>query len=101
MADERISDQELDELEALAANASPAPWKAFGGPGIGGPDFIALGGDHDNLPDMYVMHDNDPAPLRDLDFIAAARNIVPQLIAELRSRRAADRSLLIGSTGGR
>jgi hypothetical protein len=90
MADEPPSDEELDELARLAANASPAPWQAFGGPGIGGPAFIRLGGEDDNQPDMYLTHDGDPAPLADLDFIAAARNVVPRLVAELRSRRAAD-----------
>jgi hypothetical protein len=36
---------------------------------------------------MCVMHEADPAPPTDLDFIAAARNAVPRLIAELRRAR--------------
>jgi hypothetical protein len=48
-----VSDADLDRLEALAAEASPAPWVAFVGPGIGGDDFMRVGKD-DAEPDMYV-----------------------------------------------
>jgi hypothetical protein len=83
-----LSDPELDELDRFVAGASPAPWQVFAGPGIGGDDFIRLGGDDDSQPDMYVSHDGKPAPESDLDFIAAARNYLPRLIAEVRSSRA-------------
>ena len=59
----------------------------FAGAGIGGPDFIRLGGLDDSQPDMYVEHDGRPAPITDLDFIAAARNHLPRLIAEVRQYR--------------
>jgi hypothetical protein len=78
----------LEKIEALAAHASPAPWIAFSGLAIGGPDFIRIGGDDDSQPDMYVEHDGNPAPVADLDFIAAARNYVPRLVAEIRRFRA-------------
>jgi hypothetical protein len=84
MTDEPLSAGQLDELEGLAARATAGPWTVFAGPGIGGDDFIRLGGDNDALPDMYVRHDAEPAPVEDLDFIAAARNYVPRLIAEIR-----------------
>jgi hypothetical protein len=87
MPEEFLSTDQLDELEALAAVASPAPWTVFAGPGIGGEDFISLGGDDDQQPDMYVRHDSGPAPVADLDFIAAARNYLPGLIAEVRRHR--------------
>jgi hypothetical protein len=87
MPHEPLSQDELAQLEALVIAASPGPWKAFAGPGIGGPDFISLGGDDDEQPDMYVLHDTAPAPVADLDFIAAARNAVPRLIAEVRRQR--------------
>jgi hypothetical protein len=83
---EPLSEAELDELDALARVASPAPWRAFAGLGIGGPAFISLGND-DSIPDMYVQHDDKPAPDADLDFIAAARNYVPRLVAEIRKQR--------------
>jgi hypothetical protein len=48
-------------------------------------------------PDMYVFHDRNIAPSDDLRFIAASRNYMPRLLAELRrftrrvaSTRAAD-----------
>ena len=88
MHEEPLSDEQLDELEALASAASPAPWIAVVGPGIGGDEFIRLGGDDDSQPDMYVWHDREIAPSRDLDFIATARNLVPQLIAEVKRCRA-------------
>jgi hypothetical protein len=87
MSDEPLSATERDELEALVARASPRPWTVFAGPGIGGDDFIRLGGDDDSQPDLYVRHEAAPAPVADLDFIAAARNYVPRLIAEVRRAR--------------
>jgi hypothetical protein len=88
MTIEPLSEAELDDLEQMIAAASPAPWQAFAGHGIGGPDFIRLGGNDDSQPDMYIKHDGQPAPVSDLDFIAAARNYVPRLLAEIRQRRA-------------
>lgn len=88
MSDERLTDEELADLDKLARLASPAPWRVFSGPGIGGPDFISLGTD-DEQPDMYVTHDAAPAPTADLDLIAAARNAVPCLISEVRRGRPA------------
>lgn len=50
-----LSDQELTELETLTGAAAPAPWVAFTGPGLGGPEFIRLDGvDAHSPPDMYV-----------------------------------------------
>lgn len=86
--DEPLSHGEIEELEALIAAASPAPWRSFVGPGLGGDDFIRLGDDDARQPDMYVKHDASPAPAADLDFIAAARNYLPRLVAEVRLRRA-------------
>jgi hypothetical protein len=85
--DAPLTDAELSELERLIAAASPAPWEAMSGPAIGGPDFIRLGGFDDSQPDMYVDHDGRPAPVAELDFIAAARNHLPRLIAEIRRCR--------------
>lgn len=86
-----LSDQELVELEALTREAAPAPWVAFTGPGLGGPEFIRLDGlDDQNPPDMYVARGwgwDDMAPSADIEFIAAARNFMPRLLAEIRRRR--------------
>jgi hypothetical protein len=50
--------------------------------------MIGLDGSPDDFPpDMYVYHDQATAPAADLKFIAAARNYMPSLIAELRRLR--------------
>jgi hypothetical protein len=90
VTEEVLTDSELDQLEALASAASPAPWEPFYGPGIGGPDFVRIGGLDDSQPDMYVDHDGHPAPVADLEFIAAARNYVPRLIAEIKRLRGSE-----------
>jgi len=36
---------------------------------------------------MYVYNDRETASAADLDFIAAARNFMPRLIAEIRRSR--------------
>src|SRR5438067_13871793 len=82
-----LSDVELNELERLISAASPAPWIAHVGPGIGGDGVIWLGGTDDSQPDMYVRHEGRPAPASDFEFIAAARDYVPRLVAEIRSLR--------------
>ena len=87
MPDEPLSEAELDELEALAKAASPARWIAETGAGIGGPDFIMITDYDDSQPDMYVQHDDKPAPAAELEFIAAARNAIPRLVAEVRRHR--------------
>jgi hypothetical protein len=87
MDDAPLTAAELDEFDRFATSASPAPWQVIAGPGIGGDDFIRLGGDDDVQPDMYVLHGGNPASESDLDFIAAARNYVPRLIAEVRRLR--------------
>ena len=61
-------------------------------PAIGGPDFIMITDWDSDQPDMYVMHDDKPAPVSDLHFIAAARNSVPRLLAELRRWRSESES---------
>lgn len=87
MPDEPLSEAELDELEALARAASPAPWIAETGSAIGGPEFIMITDYDDSQPDMYVQHDDQPAPAAELEFIAAARNSIPRLVAEVRQHR--------------
>jgi hypothetical protein len=89
MTEEPLTDEELAELERLAAAATPGPWIANieEEEPIGGDSMIELGLPGDFPPDMYVFHDRRIAPSADIKFIAAARNYVPRLIAELRRLR--------------
>jgi hypothetical protein len=87
-----LEDDELDAIEARCRAASPGPWKAFveGRDHWGGDDFIRVS-DLDEEPDMYVSRADAggirPASVVDLDFIAAARQDIPALLAEVRRLR--------------
>lgn len=95
-----ITDEELDRIEARAAAATTGPWTSFveGRDHESGDDFIRTGGDADRSPDLYVRvafgerPGVTPAGPDDLDFIAAARQDVPRLVAEIRRLRLATRS---------
>ena len=76
-----VTDEELDNLEALLATATPGPWRS-----------MIEGRDHDS-GDSFIMTAKEDiyligATLPDQDFMAAARNAIPALISELRLRRA-------------
>ena len=86
--EEPLTDEELSDFEALAQAATPGPWVAMiEGPGGAGDSMIWLG-TVGSGPDMYVHHGDKIAPRVDIEFIGAARNHVPRLLAELRERRA-------------
>jgi hypothetical protein len=55
---------------------------------VGGCNVITLGLPGSHPPDLYLYHDRDLAPDEDWEFVAAARNLVPRLVAELKARRA-------------
>ena len=87
-----MDDRQLDELERLERGATPGPWISMieGRDHHAGDDFIQAPGDRD--PDIYVSIRVDdsfhPAAAADQVFIAAARNAIPGLIAEIRQLRA-------------
>jgi len=89
-----LTDEELDAIEARSKAASPGPWRSFveGRDHLGGDDFIRVSDDSDE-PDMYVIRAEAgatrPASVADQDFIAAARQDIPTLVAELRRLRSA------------
>jgi hypothetical protein len=89
MDDEYVTDAELDAIEKRASAASKAPWRSFveGRDHWSGDDFIRVGGDDDDEPDMYISRDTVPAGAADLDFVANARQDVPRLVAEIRRLR--------------
>jgi hypothetical protein len=90
-----LSDEDLDAIEARCAAASPGPWTSYveGRDHWSGDDFIRVS-EADDEPDMYVSRAEAgairPASASDLDFIAAARQDVPSLVAEIRRLRAAN-----------
>jgi hypothetical protein len=85
--DEPLDRDELDALERLVSNASPAPWVASveGRDHWSGDSFIMVGDPREE--DIYVHRETTMAAPADLDFIAAARNYVPRRLAELRRLR--------------
>jgi hypothetical protein len=88
VAEEPISDEDLDAIEQRAAAASQGPWRSYveGRDHWGGDNSIRVGGvDHE--PDMYVSRDTVPASIADQDFIAHARQDIPRLLAEVRRLR--------------
>lgn len=84
-----ISDTELHAMRQRADAASKAPWEAFvAGPGDSFSSMIRIGGVHGNEPDMYLSREDwYSASDADLRFIAAARQDVPRLIAEVQRLR--------------
>jgi hypothetical protein len=86
---EPISDAELCAMQQRAEAASKGPWRSFieDRDHECGSDFIQIGSDDDREDDMYVSRDNKRASDADLDFIAAARQDVPRLIAEVKRLR--------------
>jgi hypothetical protein len=50
---------------------------------MSGDSFIMVGEGQDRLDDIYVSFDGRPAPEPDQDFIAAARQDIPRLLAEI------------------
>lgn len=85
--EDAITDAELTELERLVDGASPGPWVASveGRDHTSGEHVILVGDPREE--DMYVSRDSRPASAADLDFIAAARNYIPKLLAEVRRLR--------------
>ena len=88
--DDALTDDELDAAERRANAATPGPWKSSveGRDHDSGDCVILTGG-----PDLYISYDEWPEDQRreneqrranDMDFIAAARQDVPRLVAEVR-----------------
>jgi hypothetical protein len=91
--DDAMSDDDLDAAERRAHAATPGPWESCveGRDQDSGDSVILTGG-----PDLYLSYDEWPEDQRraneerranDLDFIAAARQDVPRLVAEVRRLR--------------
>jgi hypothetical protein len=85
MPNSRLSDDELYAIEARCNAATPGPWRSFveGRDHTSGSSFIMTGPVESRGPDIELMG----ATPGDQDFIAHARQDVPQLLAELRRLR--------------
>lgn len=88
-----LTDDDLSAILDRADAATAGPWKAWveGRDHSSGDDFIQTGVES-NSPDLYVSLSHSeggpvPAGSNDLDFIAAARQDVPRLVAEVRRLR--------------
>jgi hypothetical protein len=81
----RISEDDLATIEQACEEATAGPWKVFleDDGGIGGTHVIWVS-DRDNEPDMYLWLDDGLAPSGDFEFVAAARQDIPALIAAIR-----------------
>ncbi|TRC81048.1 hypothetical protein FJV83_05505 [Mesorhizobium sp. WSM4307] len=79
------SDLELQEMEARAAMAQPGPWKSWieGRDFLSGSNFIQIGAGAGRGKDIELSG----ATVADQDFIAAARQDIPRLVAEVRRLR--------------
>jgi hypothetical protein len=90
-----VDEELLAELERLEKAAAPGPWASSveGRDHIAGDNTIFTAGDPRHVgPDVYASirvagGEWHPASISDQDFIAAARNAVPYLIAEVRRLR--------------
>lgn len=80
------SELELQEMEVRAAAAQPGPWKSWveGRDFLGGSNFIQTGEGADRGEDIEMTG----GTVADQDFMAAARQDVPRLVAEVRRLRA-------------
>lgn len=80
-----ISSQELAEIAARAEAARPGPWISWveGRDHQSGSNIITVGKPEAEEADIELMG----ATVADQDFIAAAREDVPRLIAEIRRLR--------------
>ncbi|MGG6463587.1 hypothetical protein, partial [Solilutibacter silvestris] len=75
----------LQEIEARLQATTSEPWKSFveGRDHTSGDSFIQTG-ESDDSPDIYLTG----ATLADQDFIAHARQDIPELISEIRRLQA-------------
>ncbi|HEU4326263.1 MAG TPA: hypothetical protein VFS21_24195 [Roseiflexaceae bacterium] len=77
-----ITEAELAAIEARVEAATPGPWVSYieGRDVESGSSFIMTGEEDGEGEDLYMLR----APAAHQDFIAAARQDIPKLIAEVR-----------------
>jgi hypothetical protein len=85
MSRPKITDNDLERLRMLADAASAPPWRSMieGRDHRVGDNFIMIGRPDDRDEDLYLSRDSGPAGVADHDFIAAARNLMIDLLDEI------------------
>jgi hypothetical protein len=80
-----LTNEELDQIESRCNRASPGPWKPMveGRDHTSGSSFIMTGTTESPGNDIELLG----ATVEDQDFIAASRQDVPRLVAEVRRLR--------------
>jgi len=87
----QLTEQQLDELERLAAASLPPPWESLiEGRDFreGGASFIQTGIEGARGPDIYLNAGDFSTNVALLDLVAAMRTMLPGLIEEVRAGRA-------------
>jgi hypothetical protein len=89
-----LTNQELAEIQARGVRASRPPWTAFleRDGGMGGSNMIRVS-DDDNEPDLYLWLGDALAPDADFEFVAAARQDIPNLLMAAKARKGTDGDL--------
>jgi hypothetical protein len=82
---ELLTDSELDEINARLCLTTKGPWTSYieGRDHLSGSNFIMTGFDENRGEDIELIG----ASIADQDFIAAARQDIPKLIAEIKRLR--------------
>lgn len=80
-----LSDDEVEDIEKRALAASPGPWRVFleAEGGVGGSNVITVS-DRDDEPDLYLWRGKGLAPDPDFELVGAARNVIPELLDQVR-----------------
>jgi len=88
---DRMSEADLDAIRNRAELATPGPWTSFveGRDHTSGDSFIMIGAPDQREDDLYLSRGSRPASPDDQDFVAAARQDIPRLLAEIRRLRSA------------
>jgi hypothetical protein len=93
LPEDGITDQELDAIERRAHAATRGPWTSYVEGRNQGPGDSFIGTGDPDQSDLYIDYAwwpedqrraNEQRRENDLDFIAAARQDVPRLVAEVR-----------------
>ena len=94
MDQERITTEALAAIEALAEAATPGPWLAPGGAIVRAPKNPGIAGSlSDAVCTAFTANRNNRDASANTAFIAASREAVPRMVAEIRRSWAENEAL--------